>query len=74
MYICRLSVSVWYFLNALWFGRLETSSHFPITSYIFVTKALKPSDVFLDVNGKTFEATILINDWVYELNIGKIKA
>lgn len=32
-------------------------------------KALKPSDVFLDVNGKTFEATIAIMDWVYELNI-----
>ncbi len=32
---------------------------------------MKCSDVIIDLNGRHFEATIFINDWVYELNIGK---
>ena len=34
-------------------------------------QTLKKSDVILDVNGTNFEADIFINDWVYELKIGK---
>ncbi|XP_064405322.1 cytochrome b5 reductase 4-like [Halichondria panicea] len=30
---------------------------------------MKCSDVIIDLNGRHFEATIFINDWVYELNI-----
>ena len=35
------------------------------------SQTLKKSDVVLDVNGTSFEAAIFINDWVYELKIGK---
>lgn len=32
---------------------------------------MKRSDVIIDLNGKSFEASIFINDWVFDLNIGE---
>lgn len=40
-------------------------------SFLCLVQTLKKSDVVLDVNGTNFEAAIFINDWVYELKIGK---
>ena len=32
---------------------------------------MKSTDLILDVNQRTFEAALFINDWVYDLNLGK---
>ena len=32
---------------------------------------MKSTDLILDVNQRTFEAALFINDWVYDLNLGE---
>lgn len=32
---------------------------------------VKPSDVVLDAQGRSFEGALFLNDWVYSMNVGK---